>query len=197
MELKITFKPYNFEGTEYTELDLSGLEKLTIRDAIDVQKKLNNQQEVASMLISETTTAFCREIAAKATGLPIEFFKVAPRGVNRKIANTVKSFVNGAEEETVNHVLTVEKPVTWNGQIVPSVDLSGIDDLTSMNESEAENQLTREGFLISEPTFNYLYACILASMATTYPLEFYTGLPMVELTKLKNAVNDPSFFDQE
>lgn len=33
-------KPYKFEGKEYTELDLSGLEKLTVQDVIDVQREL-------------------------------------------------------------------------------------------------------------------------------------------------------------
>ena len=31
-------KPYSFEGTEYTEVDLSGMDKLTIQDMIDIQK---------------------------------------------------------------------------------------------------------------------------------------------------------------
>ena len=198
MNYTITFnKPYTFEGQEYHELDMSGLEKLTIRDAVDIQKKLFNQQEVASMLLSETTTAFTREVAAKATKLPIEFFKLAPRGVSKQIANTVKEFLNATEKDTVNHVLMFEKPVSYDGKVVECVDLSGINDLTSMNESEAENRLTREGFLVSETTFNYLYSCILASMATGYSVEFYTGLPIVELIKLKNAVNDPGFFGQE
>ena len=30
-------KPYSFEGTEYTEVDLSGMDKLTIQDMIDIQ----------------------------------------------------------------------------------------------------------------------------------------------------------------
>ena len=37
--VKLT-KPYVFEGKEYEEIDLSGLEKLTIRDAIDTQLEL-------------------------------------------------------------------------------------------------------------------------------------------------------------
>ena len=53
-------KPYHFEGKEYTEVDLSGLEGLTVKDAIDVQRQLFNQQEVAASLLTETTTAFAR-----------------------------------------------------------------------------------------------------------------------------------------
>ena len=31
-------RPYGFEGKEYGEIDLTGLEKLTVQDAIDVQR---------------------------------------------------------------------------------------------------------------------------------------------------------------
>lgn len=36
-------KPYVFEGTEYGEIDLSGLDKLTVQDAIDAQLALTGQ----------------------------------------------------------------------------------------------------------------------------------------------------------
>ena len=63
------------------------------------------------------------------------------------------------------------------------VDLNGIADLNSMNESEAENRLARAGFMVTETSFNYLFACILASMATGLPEEFFTGLPLREVLK--------------
>ena len=51
-------KPYKFEGTEYTSIDLSGLDKLTVKDAIDAQRQLFNEREVAAAMLCETTTAF-------------------------------------------------------------------------------------------------------------------------------------------
>ncbi len=66
-------------------------------------------------------------------------------------------------------------------------------DLNTLNESEAENRMAREGFVVTETSFNYLFACILASMATGLPEEFFTGLPLREVLKLKNAVNDADF----
>ena len=48
---------------------------------------------------------------------------------------------------------------------------------------------------VTETSFNYLFACILASMATGLPEEFFTGLPLREVLKLKNAVNDADFFE--
>ena len=63
-----------------------------------------------------------------------------------------------------------------------------------MHESRAENRLAKEGFFITETSFNYLYACIIASMATGIPEKFFTALPLYELLKLKVAVNSADFF---
>ena len=195
-------KPYKFEGTEYTSIDLSGLDKLTVKDAIDAQRQLFNEREVAAAMLCETTTAFARAIAAKAAELPIEFFKLLPieffklmpRGASRKVAGVVRNYMN-VEAATENHVMQLEEPYHFKGQTYTEVDLNGIADLNSMNESEAENRLARAGFMVTETSFNYLFACILASMATGLPEEFFTGLPLREVLKLKNAVNDSGFFE--
>lgn len=186
--------PYKFEGKEYSEIDLGGLDKLTIQDAIDAQRELFAQQEVASSMLCETTTAFARTIATKATGLPVEFFKLAPRGVSKRVAAAVRAYLN-VDHTVENNVMQFSKPYFYKGQQYETVDLSGIADLNSMNESEAENRMARAGFVITENSFNYLYACILASMASNLPEDFFTGLPFYELLKLKNTVNNPDFFE--
>lgn len=186
-------KPYVFEGKEYPEIDLSGLDKLTIQDAIDAQRQLFGEQEVAAAVLCETTTAFARTIAAKATEQPIEFFKLMPRGVSRRVAATVRGYLN-VDSTTENHVMHLVKPCTYKGKTYQDIDLNGIADLNSLNESEAENRMAREGFVVTENATNYLYACVIASMATGIPEEFFTSLPLYELLKLKNAVNDADFF---
>lgn len=186
-------KPYNFEGTEYTEIDLAGLDKLTINDAVKAQLQLLGEQEVATAILCETTTAFARVIACKATGLPIEFFKLMPRGAARAVRQAVQTHINVSAAE--NHVITFEKPYIYKGQTYTSVDLYGIADLNSMNDSAAENRIAREGFPITENSTNYLFACAIASMATGLDEEFFTGLPLCEVLKLKNAVSDSSFFE--
>ena len=187
-------KPYEFEGQTYTSIDLTGLDKLTVQDAVDAQRQLINAQEMAAAMLCETTTAFARAIAAKAAELPIEFFQLMPRGASRKVVNAVRGYMNvGAATE--NHVMQLEEPYHFKGQTYTEVDLNGIADLNSMNESEAENRLARAGFMVTETSFNYLFACILASMATGLPEEFFTGLPLREVLKLKNAVNDSGFFE--
>lgn len=190
----IRFKqPYRFEGQEYEELDLSGLERMTVKDAIDAQKKLFEQQEEATLLLTETTTAFARMVAAKASGKPVEFFQQMPRGSGKLVSNAVKAYLNGAKK-TERHVMQLEKPCFFKGEEYTEIDLNGVADLSSMHESHAENRMAREGFLVTENSFNFLYACVIASMATGLPEEFFTALPLKEAVKLKNAVNDADFF---
>lgn len=193
-ELVVTLeRPYIFEGTEYKEIDLGGLAKMTVQDAIDAQRRLFTEKEVAGLMIAETTTAFARILAQKASGLPIEFFKLAPRRVSRAVEQVVRGALN-AQGETKNHIMALDAPYVFEGRTYTEIDLNGIDDLNSLNESEAENALVRDGFIITESSFNYLYACVIAGMATGRATEFYTGLPLRETVKLKNAVNDESFF---
>ena len=186
-------RPYVFEETEYQEIDLTGLRRMTIQDAIDAQRQLFGEQEVAAAVLCETTTAFARTIATKATGLPVEFFKLMPRGVMKRVSAAVRGFLN-VDGKTEHHVMQLEKPQDYKGKVYQEIDLNGIADLNSLNESEAENRMAREGFVVTENSTNYLYACVIASMATGIPEDFFTGLPMCELLKLKNAVNDGDFF---
>ena len=99
------------------------------------------------------------------------------------------------DDATENGVMRLERPYSFQGQTYTEVDLSGVAELNSMNASEAENRLARAGFMVTETSFNYLFACILASMATGLPEEFFTGLPLCETLKLKNAVNESGFFE--
>lgn len=194
-EYLVTFnKPFKFEGKEYLSIDLSGLKRLTIRDAIDAQKVLFRQQEVAASLLCETTTAFSMELARAATERPVEFFKLLPRGAGKQIKTMVQSFIN-IKNSGSEGVLTLEEPYYYGGEEFREFDLSGIADLNMMAETAAENAMAREGFIVTENSFNYLYACIIAGMATKQPTELFTGLPLRELLKLKETVNNSGFFE--
>ena len=48
-------KPYLFEGKEYSEIDLTGLHNMTIKDAIETQRQLFGEQEVAAAVLWEHT----------------------------------------------------------------------------------------------------------------------------------------------
>ena len=192
-ELVVKLKaPYRFEGKDYDEIDLNGLEKLTIQTAVDIQLELMSGQEVAAMLVTEATTAFALALAAKATGKPIELFKLLPMGWAKRVVNTVRGYMNGEAAE--GHRMKLDTPYEYEGETYSEIDLSGVADLNAMHLSEAENRMTKAGFLVTENSFNFLYACIIGGMAVKKPEAFFLGLPLRELLKLKAAVNDADFF---
>ena len=186
-------KPHTWERKEFTEIDLGGLDKLTIRDAIDAQRDLFGQQEVASSLLCETTSAFAMAIAAKATGLPIEFFKLMPIGAGRKVKRMVQGHIGKSGNEGT--VMRLKKPYCFKGETYKEFNFAPVADINMMQESAAENAMTMEGVIITENSFNYLYACIIAGIALKKPKELFTGLPLSELLNLKEAVNNSDFFE--
>ena len=95
----VTFKrPYLFERKEYAEVDLSGLDELTVKDAIEVQRQLFGQQEVAASLLTETTTAFAQALAVRASGKPVEFFKLMKKPFYRPVFRYVREYVMSVEQ---------------------------------------------------------------------------------------------------
>ena len=62
-----------------------------------------------------------------------------------------------------------------------------------MSESTAENRMVAGGFALVNTHRNYLYCCIIASMGTGYPVDFFAGLPLCEAVKLRDAVNSDFF----
>ena len=185
-------KPYKFEGKEYDSLDLSGMEKMTVQDLIDVQKSIGN--EMVAMSVMEMSTAFTQEMAVKATGKPVEFFKLMPRGKIKKVqAAIIKSMDNSEKADEIkkqleSHALKFAAPYTYEGsekaelkgQTFDGVDLSGVGELNTMSESTAENRMVAGGFALVNTHRNYLYCCIIASMGTGYPVDFFSGLPLSE-----------------
>lgn len=199
-------KPYKFEGKEYDSLDLSGMAKMTVQDLVDVQKKLSG--ELAALAAMEATTSFAQEMAVKATGKPVEFFKLMPRGKIRLVQTAVLKAMDSSQKadevkaQLKSHALKFAAPYTYEGsekdelkgQIFEGIDLSGVGELNTMSESTAENRLVAAGFNTVNTGRNYLYCCIIASMGTGYPVDFFAGLPLCEAVKLRDAV-DADFFE--
>ena len=192
-------KPYKFDDEEYSEINLSGLDKLTIEDAVLTVKKLTSDGELAAMVMPETSTAYTDELAAKATDLPIEFFKLLPIGASKKVRQMVQGAITVPaqkdENDTRPHVLHLHKPYVYKGEKHTEVDLSGVGSLTGMNVRQAENRMEEEDIRAIERTSNYYYCCLMASMATGKDVKFFLGLPLCEAMPLKNAVNDKDFFE--
>lgn len=89
--LHIIFKkPYNFEGTMYDSIDLSGLEDIKGRQLTAIEKAYGKTSVIASM--PETTTTYAKIAAAAVTGLPAEFFEDLPGKELQKIRTAITRF---------------------------------------------------------------------------------------------------------
>lgn len=83
-------KPYEFEGKEYKEIDLSGVENLTTKNLVDADKQFVKQGNTAVM--NEMSVGYACIIASKATKKPVEFFLRLPSNEGIKIKNIVMGF---------------------------------------------------------------------------------------------------------
>ena len=192
IELK---KPYIFEDEEYTSIDLSGLDSLTMQDAIDAQKEVIGTGDDKIILYApEASQAFIDAVAARATGKPVEFFNAMPIALSAKVRTAVQTaFV--ADSEAKNGVVALDKSYTYDGETVSKIDLSGVEELTSIDISKAENEVLQTGIYSVDMKNFFAYSCALAARATGKPMEFFTGLPLHEAVKVRGAVNAASFFE--
>ena len=68
-----------------------------------------------------------RVTSSSITGLPIEFFKLAPRSVSRRIYGMVMGYMN-VDSNTENHIMRLEKPYYFEGKQYTEIDLNGVAD---------------------------------------------------------------------
>lgn len=83
-------KVYRFEGKDYTEVDLSGMDDLSAEDMIAADRYLTRSGSFSVM--PEMTLEYACFIAARAAKQPIEFFRGLPPKDALKVKNRVTSF---------------------------------------------------------------------------------------------------------
>lgn len=89
-------KPFCFEGKEYTELDLSGMEDLTGADMIAVNKIIQRTSAGIDVM-PEVSVEYAFHFAARAAKLPVEFFTSLPPKETIKVKNRVMGFLFGSD----------------------------------------------------------------------------------------------------
>lgn len=100
MELVVKFrKPYVFEGQAYTQLDLSGLENVTVGQLEAVGRILLKKRPGLNPSTLEMTMDYANLLAMKVTGKPMEFFERLPGQEGMKIKSTVVGFLYGGDSE--------------------------------------------------------------------------------------------------
>ena len=96
-EMKIVFKkPYKFEGKEYTEIDLSGMDDLTGADMIAVNK-IMSRTSAGIDVMPEVSAEYACYFAARAAKQPVEFFTGLPPRELMKVKNRVMAFLFASE----------------------------------------------------------------------------------------------------
>ena len=89
-------KPYKFEGNEYTEIDLSGLDDLSAQDMIAVNKHMKRTNPGIDVM-PEVSLEYALNLAAKACKQPVEFFLNLPPKEAMRVKSCVTGFLFGSE----------------------------------------------------------------------------------------------------
>lgn len=88
-------KPYTFEGQEYKQIDLSGLDDLSAADMIAANKVM--ERSGSTSFLPEMSLQYACIIAAKATKQPVEFFNGLHPKEAIRVKNKVVSFFYGQD----------------------------------------------------------------------------------------------------
>lgn len=82
--------PYRFEGKTYTGIDLSGLRELRAKDIWKLNRAYRSSGNIP--LLQEMDNEYTARVAARAAGLPIEFFEGMPLPEAIKVRTMVSGF---------------------------------------------------------------------------------------------------------
>lgn len=86
-------KPYEFEGEIINEVDLSGLNNITSKDMIAVNKRIERGGTIN--VLPEMTLEYAVLMASRVTGRPVEFFEGFPPQDGMMLKNMVTNFLFG------------------------------------------------------------------------------------------------------
>lgn len=90
MEIFKLKKSVVFEGNEYTQIDLSGLEELSGEEYGSLLKQTENLD--GADMVPEKSLTFAYLAAAKVTGLPYDFFKKLSAKDTARLRYSIGSF---------------------------------------------------------------------------------------------------------
>ena len=94
VDLIVNFRrPYHFEGKEYTQVDLSGLEDATASDLVAVERILRKRGVMDPLV--EMSPELAALLASRVAKLPEEFFMGLPINEMVKLKTTVSGFLYG------------------------------------------------------------------------------------------------------
>lgn len=90
-------RPYVFEGQEYTELDLTGLENASAATLSSVGRVLAKTAPGLNAASVEMTLDYAKALAQRITKKPVEFFDRLPAKEAMKLKGIVVGFLFGGD----------------------------------------------------------------------------------------------------
>ena len=176
-------RAFQFEGQEISELDLSGLDTLTIKDLEEVQEALAAAGDMPLNGVAELGVAFTIQMVKRATGKPVEMFQFAPAKVVNQLRQEVIAALN-QDATQQGKLLKLPEPYVYDGknkelcgQTFCEIDLSAAESANAMQLKAAENKLVSKGITSTEPRNYYVCAVAAASLVTDLPEDLFEALP--------------------
>ena len=88
----------------------------------------------------------------------------------------------------MNRVLTLKKPLNFEGKEYTEIDLSELDELTTRQLKEADKLVDISQRMLTMKEVTLDYACVVAHISTHLPLEFFDQLSAVDAVSLRIMV---------
>lgn len=96
---------------------------------------------------------------------------------------------NAAQEAENDLTLKLSKPYVFDGKTYTEVDLSALEDATGADLIAVERSLKKRGIVDPLMEMSSPLAAAMAARMTGKPEEFYTGLPIRDMVRVKTAVS--------
>lgn len=87
-------------------------------------------------------------------------------------------------------ILTLKKPVKFEGKDYKDIDLSALDDLRAVDLIDAQRMLENNGVNTTVPEVDHGYCIFLAARATKQPIELFLTLSAPDGTALRGVVSN-------
>lgn len=95
---------------------------------------------------------------------------------------------DGTKTSDNDMVITLTKPVIFEGQEYDKIDLTGLHDIKAADMVEVSRRMSRNGSSYSVAETSLEYALHMANIATGLPLEFFDQLPPYAAMAIRSNV---------
>ena len=111
---------------------------------------------------------------------------------NEAVSTAASDSISEEEVEVpeVDFVYKLKKPRSWNGEMIESVDVSGLENLTTLDAQEIETTMRQLKHVPQGNKFqDTLYCKHILMKVTGYPADFFNLLSMKDMEELKARVH--------